>query len=66
MTKIGMSFQRPRMFLLATVTHCGWYRKACTESSASSFCRSACSFMRSLALAVVLYLAYRSLNFADW
>ncbi|MNT71476.1 hypothetical protein D3C72_2099650 [compost metagenome] len=26
LTKIGMSFHRPRTFLAATVIHCGWYR----------------------------------------
>ena len=37
-TNTGMSFHNPLRFLFATVIHCGWYRKACTASSASSFC----------------------------
>src|SRR5438309_1566286 len=54
------------LFLMATVTHCGWYRKPCTESSASRRCRSPSSLVRSFALAVVLYLLYRSSNLGEW
>src|SRR5207248_2812801 len=45
--KIGMSFHSPLTFLLATVTHCGWYRKPCTQSSASRRWASPSSLARS-------------------
>src|ERR1035437_331289 len=61
-TKIGMSFQRPLRFLLATVIHCGWYKKACTASLASMRCASPNSLARSAARGAFWILSNRALN----